>query len=77
LICGRPPISGGGKETEESLKKTLEKMFEDKTWDTISKGCKDFIRDALTIKYTERPSASKLLDYEWIKNRDNLPIKRN
>jgi len=66
LLSGMPPFNG--QSDQEIMKKVRAGAFsfDDKVWNNISDNCKDFIRQLLTFKADDRPTASDILKHPWI-----------
>jgi len=66
FLSGRIPFSKSDKNTlyQEILNKEI--GFTSSIWSMISDPAKDFIKQTLTKKKEDRPSAGKLLSHPWI-----------
>ena len=68
LLCGKPPFWG------ESDKEIIEKVktnaidYREEEWKNVSEMGKEFVKLLLTVKPSNRPSASEALSNEWFKN---------
>jgi len=67
LLCGKPPFWG------ESDKEILEKVknnnidWREEEWKNVSADGQAFVKELLTVKPSNRPSASEALQHRWFK----------
>ena len=48
--------------------------FENKVWNGISQGAKDFISQLLTYDVTKRPTAEKAIQHPWIQEQSVMKV---
>ena len=74
MLCGKPPFYS---QNEEELKRkicSLDFNFDYKEFDNVSEDAKNIIR-AMLVEVDKRPSASEILENNWIK--ENSPHAHN
>lgn len=69
LLCGYPPFYG---DTDSDILKMVKKgkfEFPEEDWASVSVAAKDCIQKMMTKDSKERPSAARMLDHPWIKDK--------
>jgi len=77
LVSGIPPFTGA--DSNEIMESVCEGKisFEDEVWSDVSDECKDFIRQLLTYKAEDRPSAAEVLKHPWITKLGNTEVDKS